>query len=199
MYLDGRPVLLIVDESTKFSAARFLTKMTTDAVWEAIVMCWSSVYTGLPQCIVVDEGAQFRQVFAELTALHDIKLEKSGVEAHNSLGVGERYRKPLRDTFLKLKVDHPAMQRQLLLALAVKAMNDTLGPEGHVPSSLVFGEFPSLRTFEGPLVPRPTLAERAEAAQEARRYLARNLAQVRVKGALNYHTLPATKRSYQPG
>ena len=162
-------------------------------------MCWSSVHTGLPQCIMVNEGDQFRKVLAELTALYDIKLEKSGVEAHNSLGIGERYYKPLRNTYLKLKVDRPAMQRQLLLALAVKAMNDTLGPEGHVPSSLVFGEFPSLRTFEGPIVPHPTLAERGEAAQEARRYMARNLARVRMKGALNYHKPPATKRSYQPG
>ena len=31
------------------------------------------------------------------------------------------------------------MQRQLLLALVVKSMNDTLGPEGIVPSALVFG------------------------------------------------------------
>ena len=164
MYLDGRPVLHIVDESIRFSAARLLTKMATDSVWAAIVMFWSSVYTGLPQCIVVDEGSRFRKVFAELTTLHDIRFEKSGIQSHNSLGVGERYHKPLRDTYLKLKLGHPLVQRQLILALAIKAMNDTLGPERHVPSSLVFGEFPSLRTFEGPLVPRPTLAERAEAA-----------------------------------
>ena len=54
MYLDGRPVLHIVDEATRFSAARFLPKTTTDAVWEAIIMCWSSVYTGLPHYIMVD-------------------------------------------------------------------------------------------------------------------------------------------------
>ena len=199
MYLDGRPVLHIVDKSTRFSAARFLTKMTTDAVWEAIVLCWSSVYTGLPQWIMVDEGAQFRNVFAELAALYDIKLEKSGIQSHNSLGIGERYHKPLSDTYLKLKLDHRSMQRQILFALATKAMNDTLGPEGHVPSSLVIGEFPTLRTFEGPLVPKPTLAECVEAAQEARRYMAKHLAQVRIKGALNHHTPPATKCNYQPG
>ena len=126
MYLDGRPVLHIVDKSTRFSAARFLTKMTTDAVWEAIVLCWSSIYTGLPESGMVDEGAQFRNVFAKLTALHDIKMEKSGIQSHNSLGVGERYQKPFRDTYLKLKLDHPSMQRQIILALATKAMNDTL-------------------------------------------------------------------------
>ena len=77
MYLDGRPVLHIVDEATRFSAARFLTKVSTDAVWEAIVMCWSSVYTGLLHQIVVDEGAQLHKVFADLSASHEINLEKS--------------------------------------------------------------------------------------------------------------------------
>lgn len=58
------------------------------------------------------------------------------------------------------------MQHQLLLALGIKGINDAQGPNGHVPSSLEFIEFPRIRTFEGPLVPRPTLGERAEAAHE---------------------------------
>lgn len=70
------------------------------------------------------------------------------------------------------------MQRQLLLASAVKAMNDTLGPEGLVPSALVFGEFPSLRSFEGPIIPRPSLSEKALIAQEARRLMSKHLAQM---------------------
>ena len=82
------------------------------------------------------------------TALHEVNLEKSGIQYHNSIGTGERYHKPLRDTFRKLKIDHPKMQPQLLFALAVKAMNDTPGSEGTVPSGLVFSEFPSLRSFE---------------------------------------------------
>jgi len=194
MYLEGRPVLHIVDAATRFSAARFLTKVSTESVWEAIIMCWSSVYTGLPHCIRVDEGTQFRKIFAELSALHDVEIKKSGIQSHNSLGVGERYHKPLRDTYRKLKLDHPSMQRQVLLAVAVKAMNDTLGPEGVVPSALVFGEFPSLRTFEGPVIPRPSLAERALAAQEARRYMARHLAEVRIKRALHHQTPSATDK-----
>ena len=199
MYLDGKPVLHIVDEATRFSAARFLTRVSTDSVWEALIMCWSSVYTGLPHNIMVDEGSQFRKLFAELSVLHEVNLEKSGVQSHHSLGIGERYHKPLRDTYRKLKLDHPSMQRQVLLALAVKAMNDTLGPEGIVPSSLVFGEFPSLRSFVGPAVPRPTLAERAEAAQEARQLMAKHLAQVRINRALKHNTPVATDRVFQPG
>ena len=177
MYLDGRPVLHIVDGERRFSAASFLPKISKDAVWDAIVLCWSSVYTGHPQNMMVDEGSQFRKVFAELASIHDVNLEKSGVESHNSLGIGERYQKPLRDILRKLKLDHPKMQKQILLALAMKAMNYTLGPEGFVPSALEFGDSPSLRSFTGLVIPRPTLAERAEISLEARRYFAKHLAQ----------------------
>ena len=173
--------------------------MSTESVWEAIVLCWSSVYTGLPDNIIVDEGSQFRKTFAELATLHDVNLQKTPVESHNSLGIGERYHKPLRDTYRKLKVDYPSMQRQLLLALSVKAMNDTLGPEGTVPSALVFGEFPSLRSVSEPIIPRPTLAERAEAALRARRYMSQHLARAKVKRALHHKPPPATDHTYEPG
>ena len=199
MYLDGKPVLHIVDEATRFSAARFLPKMSTDAIWDSLLLCWSSVYIGLPDNITVDEGSQFRKIFAELAALHDVNIEKSGVESHKSLGIGERYHKPLRDTYRKLQLDYPSMQRQLLLALAVKSMNGTLGAEGIVPSALVFGEFPRLRSLQGPVVPRPSLAERAEAAQQARRYTSQHLAKVKVKRAIHHNTPPASERIYQPG
>ena len=79
MYLDGKPVLHIVDEETRLSAARLLTKVKTDAVWEALIIFWSSVYTGLPHSIMVDEGSQFHKQFAELAVLHGVKLEKSVV------------------------------------------------------------------------------------------------------------------------
>ena len=43
-------------------------------------------------------------------------------------------------------------------------MNDTLESETTVPSALAFGEFPSLRSVSESVIPRPTLAELAEAA-----------------------------------
>lgn len=62
MYLDGKPVLHIVDSATRFSEARFLPRISTDAVWEAIVMCWSKMYTGLPQCIVCTKDPNFANI-----------------------------------------------------------------------------------------------------------------------------------------
>lgn len=118
MYIDGRTVLHIFDNRTRFSEDQFLPKMPTEAVWEAIVICWSSVHTGLPNTIMIDEGSQFRNVFAVLSLLHDCNHVKSGMKSHISLGDGERYYKSLYDAYRKRKIDHFKMRLQLLLALA---------------------------------------------------------------------------------
>ena len=91
------------------------------------------------------------------------------------------------------------MQRQLLLALALKSMNDNLRPEGIVPSSLVSLEFPSLKSLRITVVPRPSLAERADAAQLTRRYMPQHLAKVKVKRAIQHNAPPESDRAYQPG
>ena len=62
----------------------------------------------------------------------------------------------------------------------LKAMNETLGLVGTAPSALVFEEFPSLRSFTNIIVPRPTLAERAQATLKAQRYISQHLAQTKV-------------------
>ena len=159
---------------------------------------WLSVYTGLPDYILVHKGSQFRKTFAELAKMHDLNLQKTPVESHNSLGTRERYHKPLRDTYRNLKIGYPKMQCQLLLALSVRAMNDILEPERTVPSALVFCEFPSLRSASGPVLPRPTLEERAEAALQARRFMSEHLAQAKVKRALQRNPTPSTDQTYEP-
>lgn len=87
MYLDGNLGLHIIDEGTRFYAARSLTVVSTDAVWDGIVLCSSIVYTVLLHHTTLDEGSHFRKIFAELSALHEVELEKSGIQPHNSLGI----------------------------------------------------------------------------------------------------------------
>ena len=78
-------------------------------------------------------------------------------------------------------------------------MNDTLGPEGIVPSALAFGEFPSIRTFYGPPDIRPTLTERAEIAHNARKMMASELARTKVRRALNHDVPKSDGVVHQPG
>lgn len=146
MVLEGDPVLHIVDDATKFSAARFLPDVSTDTIWRMIVECWASIYTGLPNRILTDQGSQFGERFIDLAHVSNVEVNRTGIEAHAILGLGERYHGPLRSTFRKIKASRADANKRLALALSVKAMNDTLGPEGLVPSALVFGEFPQIGT-----------------------------------------------------
>ena len=91
------------------------------------------------------------------------------------------------------------MQIQLLIAIAINPINDTLGPEGFAPSALVFGEFPSFISILGPVLPRPILSERAEAAQAARRYMSQHFAQAKVNRALKHQFPAASHPTYTPG
>ena len=111
-----------------------------------ILKCWATIYTGLPHRMLVDQGSAFGDSFVNIGRMHNVDVQRTGVEAHSSLGLGERYHQPLRTTYRKLMLAHPGADKELTLAVTVKAMNDTLGPEGIVPSALVFGEYPQIFT-----------------------------------------------------
>lgn len=56
-------------------------------------------------------------------------MTNSGIESHNTIGIEERYHQPLRNTFGKLKFAYQNVSDTTLLALSVKAFNDTIGLE----------------------------------------------------------------------
>ncbi len=69
MYLDGKPVLNIVDEGNGFSAARFVSDVSTKTIWRNFLEYWADIYTGLPHKILVYQANYFGTVFATIGAL----------------------------------------------------------------------------------------------------------------------------------
>lgn len=43
-YIEKKPILHVVDESTRYQAARWLKNVSADTVWRALRMCWIDVY-----------------------------------------------------------------------------------------------------------------------------------------------------------
>jgi hypothetical protein len=74
-----------------------------------------------------------------------IQLIVAPVESHSTLGIVERFYAPIRCVYQKLSagVDGKA-PKDLPLALATKAVNDTIGIHGLVPTMLVYGSLPAL-------------------------------------------------------
>lgn len=84
-----------------------------------------------------------------------------------------------------------------VLAMCVKAMNDTLGPEGFVPSALFF--YPSTHVFEEPRSTKPTLHQRAQLAKVIRSEMEQLMAALCVQRALRHNVPPAADNSFEVG
>ena len=101
------------------------------------------LYIGFPEVMATDQGPQFKfDRWRNLLNLAGITHHPSGVQSHNALVVGERYHSFLRGIYRKARQQHPQPENKHILALSVKAMNDTAGYYGLVPTLLVFGAMP---------------------------------------------------------
>ena len=130
VHVDGEPAQHLVVKETILSTAAFIELISTEKIWETLFTLWANVYKGIPDRLVFDEGSQFQNTFVEMCKLDYVDWKRPGVQNHNALGIGERYHTPLRNTNEKLISDYPALYQSLILSMAVRIMNETLGLEG---------------------------------------------------------------------
>jgi len=77
----------------------------------------------------------------------------------------------------------------MALQMAFKALNDTAGPEGLVPTLLVFGAYPYITESDPPA---PTIAQRAAAIKRAMAEIRKLRAERQVTEALRTRNGPRT-------
>ena len=112
------------------------------------------------------------------------------VEAHNSIGIVERYHAPVRRALKIIRQELPDISKESALQMAFKAINDTAGPDGIVPTLLVFGAYP--RLVEGS-APSPTISQRALAMKKAMEEVRNLRAKRQVNDALQQRNGPLTE------
>jgi len=141
------PALHIIDEATRYQAARFLKDVSATHVWDTLRYAWMDTYIGPPDLIVHDAGTQFTSTEITQNARSMGSVTKCVlVEAHHLIGLVERYYTPLRRAFEIITEELPQLNKHFALQMATKAVNDTAGFDGHVPTLLVFGTYPRLAT-----------------------------------------------------
>ncbi len=59
MYIDGHPILHIVDKATMFQAARCLKNISARHTWKTLRLSWIDVYIRPPDLIAHDAGTNF--------------------------------------------------------------------------------------------------------------------------------------------
>ena len=125
-----------------------------------------------------------------------IKHKSSGVQSYNSLGVSERYHSFLRQIYRKVRDAKPSISPQNALMLAVKAMNDSAGPQGLVPTVLILGVMPRI-----PVVPSelPDQISRMTAMHSVRKEMAAVIAREHLNTATRANVPVAAMKDIMVG
>ena len=188
MYLNGKPVLHVVDEATHYMAAVFLRKVSSEETWKALLRCWIRVYLGPPDHIPVDQGSNFvSRHFKGSASAEGMSIIEAPVKSPSTMTHVESYHAPLRSAYLKIK---DSMSRTTTdadcLQMAVKCTNDTVVPEGLCPTLLVYGSIPRPPRQ----LPADTQLERAKAMDAAIDSVQKELTKRKIAFALTNTGIP---------
>jgi len=110
------------------------------------------------------------------------------------MSIVERYHKPLRRAYQVIKDKIEGIDKTMALQMAMKAINDTAGYDGIIPTLLVFGAFLRM-TYKDP--PAPTIAQRANAIKKAMAEVTKLRAQRQVTDALRTRNGPSTDNVHE--
>lgn len=113
MKLECDSVLHIVDKDTIFSFGAFLLSgESTDDIWYVYLMHWLNPYIGNSNSLHDDQCPQFQsQKRKSLLQPAGIWRFDYGVESHNSLGIGERYRSFLQHISRKSRAQYSKLSK----------------------------------------------------------------------------------------
>ena len=159
-------------------------------------LCWIDVYVGLSDVIVYDAGTNFDSTeFRQNARTLSIQTKCVPVKAANSIGLVERYHTPLRRAYsiITAKLENQSIGKEIRLQMAIKAVNDTAGYNGIIPTLLVFGTFPRITNDDAPTL---STTERAKAITIAMAEVAKLHAKRQVNDALHQRNGPQTMRMH---
>lgn len=158
-------------------------------MWEAFLIICVSPYVGYRNCNSVDQVPQFQNYECKnLLQAAGIKFQPSVVGIHYALGVWECCHSVFRRRFNKITTDSSKLFGKEALSLSIKAINETVGPNGLVSTFLFSG-----LTSRLPIKPHRLLNQvaRLKAMKEARDEAVKLIAQTRLATAITSNVFVA--------
>ena len=136
-------------------------------------MCWINIYLGPPNIITHNTGKNFiSKEFKQYAIIFGTVIRSVPVEAHNLVGMVERYYGPLRRIYYIITAELP-----------------DISPDGLIPTLLVFGAYPRMVESDAP---NPTVIQQAAALKKAMEEVKKLRAERQVADALNMRNRPKT-------
>lgn len=128
------------------------------------------------------------RIFQSNNDMLHIDTKSIPVEAAHSMSIVERYHQPVRRAYKMIKKETPDTDNETTLQMAIKSINDSVGPDGLVPTLLVFGALPRLGLPTDQ--PTPSTFKRAVALRKATESMSRHFVSRPVRAALNSRNGP---------
>lgn len=124
-----------------------------------------------------------------------ITTESASVEAHNTIGIVEWYHIPLRRAYHviveELKNVDNGVTKEMALQMAFKALNDTAGPNGLIPTLLVFGACLRKSRIDHP---SPSILARSKAIEKVMSEVTKLRINRQIKDALHQRNGPTVEK-----
>lgn len=130
IYIESTLILYIDDEGARFSSARFFMDIRSETVWNTLLRLWAKICTCLPNSIVVDKGTHLKNKSVHVYChSRQFEIRVLGNESTN-LSENQCAIPSISSlNFEKIRISSPSADRNILLQLRVKAINDTMGPK----------------------------------------------------------------------
>lgn len=105
MYLDGKPILYIVNDTTIFQVCQFLNHISAKKIWELLRQYQINTYHGFLDIVTHDIGTNFDSInFHAKAKIHDIMYYQISVEVHQLIRKIEKYNIPMHYVYNIIKV-----------------------------------------------------------------------------------------------
>ncbi len=147
MYVENSSILHVIDEATRFQAARWLQSINAKHIWEMLRLCWIDVYLSLSNNILHDADKNFvSRKFRQFVISMTIIIKAISIKAHWSIDIVERYHAELRRAYQMIAENLEAnesdnetrISKNIILHIIVKTINDIVESDDLVLTLLIF-------------------------------------------------------------
>lgn len=164
---------------------------------EYLLPMWGEYLSRIPQ---LDARRSWWAVYinsvGKTAAATGISFKTTAVKRHNSLALGERFHAPLHRLFNVVHHSEPTRIPEMAVRISKRSLNDTMGPNGLVPTFLVYGILPRFPDSDSDF---PGQQARMRALSVARREMETIVAQLRIPQALRARILTTENYIIAPG
>ena len=103
-WIDGDPVLHIIDPGPRYSVAKFMMSESSEYEWDLIMEFWVAVFTEYPYITSHDQGTQFTaENFQVMCSQLGIVSKAIPAQSYNSLSLCKRYHSLIKRVYKNFK------------------------------------------------------------------------------------------------